>query len=148
MSCLHGSTLLDGLFLCSRCKIVVLIISHVLWKHQTRCAGFDLATSDGLADNGDLGLSFLSTQANMDRLFPGIICKAPATPWLLPAFRGRVMYSARVGLSIALGAAWVLNSYTHSFFLPGLLIPIGAVSSFCRTVLVHRLFLSCVIVTL
>lgn len=46
---------------------------------------------------------------------------------MLPNFRAKLLYAFRVALSMGLSALWVLHPVTGTLFIPGLLVPIGAV---------------------
>jgi hypothetical protein len=47
--------------------------------------------------------------------------------WLLPTFRGRLLFCTRVAISVALSSAWVFAPQTSALFPPSILIPLAAV---------------------
>jgi hypothetical protein len=50
------------------------------------------------------------------------------TPWLLPTFPARATFSLRQVISIVLSCAWVFSDDAARLFVPGILVPVAAVS--------------------
>ena len=85
---------------------------------------------DGAVDIGNMFLSYVHP----------IMPSGKASPWLMPSFKARLLYSFRVALSIGLASVWVLNPTTHDLFIPGLLVPIAAVSRLGTAVFISMIF--------
>ncbi len=81
--------------------------------------------------NNDVDASTMFAHEEMD--VPACrwpLCWGPRSleRYLLPGFKGRLLFSTRLCLSTALACAWVFAPQTAALFPPNILIPLAAVS--------------------